>query len=229
MLKVKKVAKTYKNGVNALYSIDLVVEEGEFVYIIGSTGSGKSTLTKLINGEEKPTSGTIEVAGIDVGSLKNKHIPKYRRNIGVVFQDYRLIQTKTVFENVFFALEVVGVEKLKARKRVRDVLKLVGLEDKSNSYPHELSGGQQQRAAIARAIANRPSLLIADEPTGNLDPVMSKEIMKILDDINKEENTTILMVTHDFTIVNSMRRRTIRLNSGYIASDFIDGGYNEND
>jgi len=191
MLLMRNVSKTYKNGVNALYNINLTIEQGEFVYIIGPTGSGKSTLIKLLDGEEIPTNGLVEVVGINIGKLRHSKVPMYRRNIGVVFQDYKLLERKTVFENVYFALEAIGTPKAKARQRVREVLHLVGLSDKMKSYPAELSGGQLQRTAIARAIANQPKLLICDEPTGNLDPDMSTGIMLLLEKINREEGATI--------------------------------------
>ena len=206
MLDLKHVSKTYKNGVNALYDVNLKIDQGEFVYIIGPTGSGKSTLIKLLDGEEIPTKGKVEVTGINVGKLKHSKVPLYRRNIGVVFQDFRLLERKTVFENIAFALEVINVPKERIRKRVREVMNLVGLDDKGSSFPQELSGGQQQRVAIARAIANKPKILIADEPTGNLDPQKSDEIMTLLEKINREEKTTILMVTHDITLVNKHRK-----------------------
>ena len=225
MLELKHIAKTYKNGVNALYNINLKIDQGEFVYIIGPTGSGKSTLIKLLDGEEIPTKGKVELAGINVGKLKHSKVPLYRRNIGVVFQDFRLLERKTVFENIAFALEVINVPKERIRKRVREVMNLVGLDDKGNSFPQELSGGQQQRVAIARAIANKPKLLIADEPTGNLDPQKSDEIMTLLEKINREEKTTVLMVTHDITLVNKHRKRTIALEAGHIVADMNDGGY----
>ena len=225
MLELKHIAKTYKNGVNALYNINLKIDQGEFVYIIGPTGSGKSTLIKLLDGEEIPTKGKVEVAGINVGKLKHSKVPLYRRNIGVVFQDFRLLERKTVFENIAFALEVINVPKEKIRKRVREVMNLVGLDDKGNSFPQELSGGQQQRVAIARAIANKPKILIADEPTGNLDPQKSDEIMSLLEKINREEKTTVLMVTHDITLVNKHRKRTIALEAGHIVADMNEGGY----
>ena len=201
------------------------IEQGEFVYVIGATGSGKSTLIKIINSEELPTSGEAIVLGTNVGKLRHRAVPKYRRNIGVVFQDFRLLPNKTVFENVYFALEVLGMRGKEARERVREVLRLTELSDKANAFPSELSGGQQQRTAIARAIANKPNLLIADEPTGNLDPNMSREIMGLLERINEEENTTIIMVTHDDNIVNSFKKRTIILDSGYISADMSQGGY----
>ena len=225
MLILRGASKTYKNGVNALYNIDLTIEQGEFVYIIGPTGSGKSTIIKLLNGEEIPTKGLVEVAGINVGKLKHSKVPLYRRNIGVVFQDFKLLERKTVFENVAFALEVVYQPTIVIRKRVREVLDLVGLSDKHNSYPDELSGGQSQRVAIARAIANNPKVLICDEPTGNLDPEKSREIIALLDKINEEEKTTIVMVTHDLPLVNEYRKRTIALEDGHIVADLISGGY----
>ena len=229
MLELKHIAKTYKNGVNALYNINLKIDQGEFVYIIGPTGSGKSTLIKLLDGEEIPTKGKVEVAGINVGKLKHSKVPLYRRNIGVVFQDFRLLERKTVFENIAFALEVINVPKERIRKRVREVMNLVGLDDKGNSFPQELSGGQQQRVAIARAIANKPKLLIADEPTGNLDPQKADEIMTLLEKINREEKTTVLMVTHDITLVNKHRKRTIALEAGHIVADMNEGGYIKHD
>lgn len=225
MVKLNSVSKKYPNGVNALYDINMSIEQGEFVYVIGATGSGKSTLIKIINSEELPTSGEAIVLGTNVGKLKHRAVPKYRRNIGVVFQDFRLLPNKTVFENVYFALEVLGMRGKEARERVREVLRLTELSDKANAFPSELSGGQQQRTAIARAIANKPNLLIADEPTGNLDPNMSREIMGLLERINDEENTTIIMVTHDDNIVNTFKKRTIILDSGYISADMRQGGY----
>ena len=229
MLELKHVGKTYKNGVNALYNINLKIDQGEFVYIIGPTGSGKSTLIKLLDGEEIPTKGKVEVTGINVGKLKHSKVPLYHRNIGVVFQDFRLLERKTVFENIAFALEVINVPKERIRKRVREVMNLVGLDDKGSSFPQELSGGQQQRVAIARAIANKPKILIADEPTGNLDPQKSDEIMTLLEKINREEKTTILMVTHDITLVNKHRKRTIALEAGHIVADMNEGGYIKHD
>ena len=229
MLDLKHVSITYKNGVNALYDVNLKIDQGEFVYIIGPTGSGKSTLIKLLDGEEIPTKGKVEVAGINVGKLKHSKVPLYRRNIGVVFQDFRLLERKTVFENIAFALEVINVPKEKIRRRVREVMNLVGLDDKGNSFPQELSGGQQQRVAIARAIANKPKLLIADEPTVNLDPQKSDEIMTLLEKINREEKTTVLMVTHDITLVNKHRKRTIALEAGHIVADMNEGGYIKHD
>ncbi len=229
MIDCAHVYKRYKTGTNALYDINLKVDQGEFIYIIGPTGSGKSTLIRLLDGEIAPTKGSVKVVGIDVGNLKNSQVPIYRRNIGVVFQDYKLLPQKTVAENVSYALEVIGLKKKMVKKRVEDVLRLVGLSDKAGSFPRELSGGQQQRVAIARAIANRPKVLIADEPTGNLDPAKSTEIMALLDKIHKEYGTTILMVTHDLTIVNRFRKRTVVLEHGHIVADLAEGGYVQHD
>lgn len=229
MITLNNVFKTYKNGVNALYDVNLQIKQGEFVYIIGPTGSGKSTLIKLLDGEEIPTKGNVEVVGINIGKLKHSKVPLYRRNIGVVFQDFRLLEAKTVFENISYALEVISMKKDIIRHRVREVMNLVGLDDKGNAFPTELSGGQQQRVAIARAIANKPKVLIADEPTGNLDPVKSDEIMMLLEKINREEGTTVLMVTHDITLVNKHRKRTIVLENGHVAADLQEGGYIKHD
>ena len=229
MIQLENVSKSYKNGVHALRDVTLYIEEGEFVYIIGPTGSGKSTLIKLLDGEEVPQQGTVMVANTNVGKLKHKKVPIYRRNIGVVFQDFRLLPTLTIFENIAFALEVIGLDKAKIRKRVREVLELVSLSDKARSFPNELSGGQQQRATIGRAIANRPKVLIADEPTGNLDPEMSREIMELLEKINEEEKTTVVMVTHDSNLVNQYKKRTIALEEGYVVADIQKGGYLEHD
>ncbi len=237
MIKFDKVSKTYRNGTHALYDISLDIKDGEFVYIIGETGSGKSTMIKILDGEELPTGGDVIVTGINiekkknnkkdngvnVGKLKKRKVPLYRRNIGVVFQDYRLLPKKTVFENVAYAMEVVDTPKDKLRPRVREVLKLVGLSDKANSFPNEISGGQQQRTAIARAIANKPKILIADEPTGNLDPKKSNEIIKLFEKINREENTTILIVTHDIETVRKHPKRTIEIKNGHIVRDKADG------
>lgn len=225
MIYLENVSKSYKNGVHALENINLQINDGEFVYIIGPTGSGKSTLIKLLDGEEIPTSGVVSVEGIDVGKLKHRKVPYYRRNIGVVFQDFRLLPNLTIFENISFALEAIGKDKVEIRRRVREVLELVDLVDKGRSFPDQLSGGQQQRATIARAIANKPKVLIADEPTGNLDPEKSSEILELLEKINQEENTTILMVTHDINLVNKYKKRTISLEQGNVNADSAKGGY----
>lgn len=230
MIFLSNVSKEYKKtGVRALNNITIHIKEGEFVYIIGPTGSGKSTLIKLLDGEEIPDSGRVEVAGVNVGKLKHRQVPFYRRKIGVVFQDFRLLPKLTVFENIAFALEVVGKNRREIRARVREVLRLVDLESKAKSLPSELSGGQQQRVVIGRAIANSPKVLIADEPTGNLDPDKSKEIIQLLEKINEEEGTTILMVTHDSNIVDTIKKRTIALESGYMVADLMEGGYIKHD
>lgn len=229
MIHLDNVSKVYKNGVHAIKNMSLHIDEGEFVYIIGPTGSGKSTFIKLLDGEEIPDSGKVMVADIDVGALKHKKVPYYRRNIGVVFQDFRLLQNLTVFENIAFAMEVLGEPKATIRRRVREVLRLVSLEDKAKAFPKQLSGGQQQRATIGRAIVNRPKVLIADEPTGNLDPQMSNEIIDLLEKINKEEGTTIVMVTHDINLVEAHKKRTIALEEGFVVADIMKGGYIKHD
>ena len=229
MIQCNHVYKRYKNGTNALYDINLSVDQGEFVYVIGPTGSGKSTLIKLMDAEEMCTKGNVKVVGIDVGELSKRQIPIYRRNIGVVFQDYKLLPHLTVFENIAYALEVIGMKKAQIRKRTTEVMKVVGLSEKGNSFPKELSGGQQQRVAIARAIANRPKVLIADEPTGNLEPAKSDEIMDLLQEINQRYGTTVVMVTHDITLVNKYRKRTIVLEQGHIVADRSEGGYVRHD
>ena len=225
MIQLENVSKSYKNGVHALRNINLTIEDGEFVYIIGPTGSGKSTLIKLLDGEELPAAGDVIVNDVNVGKLKHSKVPYYRRNIGVVFQDFRLLPALTIFENISFALEVIGMDKRDIRRRVREVQELVSLSYKARAFPNQLSGGQQQRATIGRAIANHPKVLIADEPTGNLDPEMSKEIMELLEKFNMVEQTTVVMVTHDSTLVNDFKKRTISLEEGYIVADMMKGGY----
>lgn len=224
VIKMSNVVKTYKTGVTAIHNLNLDIDKGDFVFIIGSTGCGKSTLIKMIYREEKPTSGKIIVGGLDVAKIRNSKVYKIRRKIGVVFQDFKLLNKSTVYENVAFALEVLGTPKDEIHTKVLKVLDLVGLKHKANNYPHELSGGEQQRVAIARSIVNGPKLLICDEPTGNLDPETSLEIMKVLDEINKM-GTTIIMVTHDIDIVNKMNKRTILLDSGRILKDYEKGTY----
>lgn len=196
MIECEHVYKQYKNGTNALYDVNFSVKQGEFVYIIGPTGSGKSTLIKLLDGEELPTKGNVEVVGINVGELKRKQVPIYRRNIGVVFQDFRLLPTKTVYENIAYALEVINMKKPQIKKRVDEVLDVVSLKEKKTSFPHELSGGQQQRIAIARAIASNVDLIFADEPTGNLDSATEEEIIKIFKMLTSEFGKTVIVVTH---------------------------------
>ena len=226
MIKLTNVTKIYKTGVRALNDVNLTIEPGEFVYVIGTTGAGKSTFIKLLYREEKTNiQEKVEVVGQDVSKIKNSKVPYFRRNIGVVFQNFRLLPKKTVFENVAYALEVIDTPRVEIRRRVRATLELVGLEDKVNAFPHELSGGQQQRVAIARAIVNRPKVLIADEPTGNLDPETSKEIINVLMRINEEQGTTVLVVTHDQKIVQEHKKRTILMEDGCINADTSLGGY----
>lgn len=225
MIHLENVTKVYRTGVRAINDLSLTIGPGEFVYVIGPTGAGKSTFIKLLYREEVATSGTVIVAGVDVTHLRNKKVPYFRRNIGVVFQNYRLLPKKTVFENVAFALEVTDTPRKLIRANVRRTLALVGLETKANSFPHELSGGEQQRVAIARAIVNRPKVLIADEPTGNLDPETSKGIIELLLKINEVNNTTVLVVTHDIVVVQEYKQRTISIENGCVREDTSIGGY----
>ena len=214
---MKNVYKTYPNGVGAIFNLNLSIEKGDFVFIIGGSGSGKSTLIKMLYREEKPSRGEIILGGVNVGKLRNSRVYRLRRLIGVVFQDYKLLPKLTVYENVAFALEVTGADSKLIRK--------VGLKHKAKEYPDKLSGGEQQRVAIARAVVNRPKILICDEPTGNLDPTISMEIMEILDKINKEYGTTILMVTHDIDIVKRMKKRVIVLKEGRLEKDYKKGSF----
>ena len=225
MIKLENVTKVYKTGVRAVNNMNVNIGPGEFVYVIGPTGAGKSTFIKLLYREEKATSGKVIVAGEDVSKIKDRKVPYFRRNIGIVFQNFRLLPKKTVFENIAFALEVTDTPKVEIRKKVRRTLELVGLEDKANAFPHELSGGQQQRVAIARAIVNNPKVLIADEPTGNLDPDTSVEIIELLERINEVNHTTILVVTHDKEIVQKYKKRTILIEDGCIKTDTSVGRY----
>ena len=222
---MRNVYKTYPNGVGAIFNLNLSIERGDFVFIIGGSGSGKSTLIKMLYREEKPSRGEIILGGVNVGKLRNSRVYKLRRLIGVVFKDYKLLPKLTVYENVAFALEVTGADSKLIRKRVIDVLGKVGLKHKAKEYPDKLSGGEQQRVAIARAVVNRPKILICDEPTGNLDPTISMEIMEILEKINKEYGTTILMVTHDIDIVKKMKKRVIVLKDGRLEKDYKKGSF----
>lgn len=224
LIRVRNVKKQYKNGVIAIHDISLNIEKGDFVFIIGPTGCGKSTLGKMLYREERPTEGEIIVGGLNVAKLKNRRVFKLRRKIGVVFQDFKLLQKQTVYENVAFALEVFGAPKAEIHSKVLKVLDLVGLKNKAKNYPTQLSGGEQQRVAIARAIVNGPKLLICDEPTGNLDEGTSREIMKVLEEINKL-GTTIIMVTHDTELVERSKKRVVLLDSGRILKDFAKGTY----
>ena len=225
LIEFKNVTKQYKNGVTALYDLNLDIEKGDFVFIIGGSGSGKSTLIKLLYREEKPSKGTILLGGIRVEKLRNRSVYKLRRKLGIVFQDYRLLPKLTVYENVAFALEAIGEKKSNIRPKVLKSLELVGLKGRIRDYPENLSGGEQQRVAIARAIVNEPRVLICDEPTGNLDPMMSLEIVQLLADINEKEGTTVLMVTHDKDIVNKMQKHVIALREGHLFKDYKKGDY----
>ncbi|MBQ2987415.1 MAG: cell division ATP-binding protein FtsE [Tyzzerella sp.] len=218
MIELKEVTKEYAKGIAALNGVSLKIEQGEFVFIVGDSGSGKSTLIRLLLKELEPTSGKITVMGKDLGKLKHKAIPYYRRKMGVVFQDFRLLQDRNVYENIAFALRVTETPTRVLKKKVPAALSLVGLAQKYKSNPKELSGGEQQRVAIARAIVNEPSILLCDEPTGNLDPVNSWEIMKLLDEAN-QRGTTVVVVTHNHEIVEAMKKRVITMQKGNIVSD----------
>lgn len=225
MIRFEKVTKIYpKTEQPALNQVDLNVEKGEFVFLVGLSGSGKSTFLRLVLREEKPTSGTIHVAGKDLANLPHSKVPELRRQVGTVFQDFRLLNNKTVFENVAFTLHVLGYSKKEIAREVPEVLELVGLAEKTDRLPGELSGGEQQRVAIARAYVSHPAILIADEPTGNLDPATSVGIMKLLDRINRD-GTTVVMATHDSGIVDQMRKRVIELDSGNVVRDQVRGVY----
>ncbi|MNJ41824.1 Cell division ATP-binding protein FtsE [compost metagenome] len=224
LIEMQDVWKTYPNGTHALRGVSVKIDRNEFVYLVGPSGAGKSTFMKLIYREEIPTKGQISVNGFNIGKLKPRKIPYVRRNIGVIFQDFRLLPKLTAYENVAFALEVIEAPKKVIKKRVMEVLDLVGLKNKANRDPSQLSGGEQQRVAIARAIVNNPSVIIADEPTGNLDPETSWGIMQLLDEINFR-GTTIVMATHNKEIVNSMRKRVIAIEHGHIVRDELRGDY----
>ena len=225
LIRISDVQKTYKTGTVALYDFNLGISKGEFVFVIGASGSGKSTLIKMLYREEKPDKGSIIIGGINVAKLRNRKVYMLRRKIGVVFQDFKLLPKLTVYENVAFALEVFAMDKKQIYKRVMEVLELVGLKNKVRQYPDQLSGGEQQRVVIARAIVNNPKLLICDEPTGNLDPVTSMEIMNVLEDVNAL-GTTIIMATHDLEIVKKMNKRVIVIEEGRLVKDYEKGTYN---
>ncbi len=218
MIEFRDVHKTYETGNEALRGIDIAIDDGEFVFIVGASGAGKSTFLKLIMREEVATSGEVVVSNFKLSKLKKRQIPYLRRAMGIVFQDFRLIDTMTVFDNVAFAMRVVGASHREIRRRVPYVLGLVGLQDKSKNFPPELSGGEQQRVGLARALVNNPSLIIADEPTGNIDPELSYEIMELLTEINRR-GTTVLVVTHDHELVKSFGRRVIQIHQGLVVSD----------
>ncbi len=225
MIVFNDVSKIYdKKKSYALKNINITIDDSEFVFLIGSSGAGKSTLIKLLQSEITPTSGNLTVNGINTSTLSGRTLPKYRRKIGMIFQDFRLLNNKTVYENIAFAMEILGSPSKVIKKDVKQVLELVGLENKEKSYPNELSGGEQQRISIARAIINRPSLLIADEPTGNLDAKNSMQIINLLDAINSH-GTTVIVATHDKEIVNKIEKRVIKIENGEILSDIQKGKY----
>ncbi len=225
MIDLKEVTKTYETGTHALNGIDLHIDDGEFVFLVGQSGSGKSTIIKLLTGELRPTSGSILVNGYQLESIKRSSVPYLRRTLGVIFQDFRLIENKTVYENVAFAMRVIGAAPKEIKKRVPYVLELVGLENKARRLPKELSGGEQQRVAIARALINNPTMIIADEPTGNLDPARSFEIMLLLEQINAL-GTTVMVVTHEKALVDRFTKRVVAIDEGKVISDGMDGYYN---
>ena len=224
MISLQRVTKIYRNGVTALDDVSVEIDKGEFVFVVGPSGSGKSTMIRLLLKQEEATNGDVYVAGKNLSKVTSFKVPHLRRNVGTVFQDYKLLQDKTAFENVAFALEVIGKAKHVIDQRVPEILEYVGLGEKLNAFPDELSGGEQQRVSIARAFVNRPLILIADEPTGNLDPGTGEGIMRLLDRINKT-GTTVVMATHDQRIVNTMRKRVIQLDRGVIVRDQARGVY----
>ena len=218
MVEFRNVSKTYDNGTEALRNVSLNIDKGEFVFVVGASGSGKSTFLKLIMHEETPNSGEIIVNGRKLSTVRHRDVPYLRRTMGIVFQDFRLIDKMTVFENVAFAMHVVGASPRSIRKRVPYILSLVGLQDKARCYPTELSGGEHQRVGLARALVNNPSLIIADEPTGNIDPTLSYEIVDLLNEINRR-GTTVIMVTHEHTLVKRFHRRVVEINNGCVVAD----------
>ena len=225
LIVIKDLEKKYKTGVTAIYDFDLNVKKGDFIFVIGSSGSGKSTLIKMLYREEKPTQGSIMLGGVNVAKLRNRKVYKIRRKIGIVFQDFKLLPKLTVYENVAFALEILGLPAKEIREKTLKALEEVGLKNRAKNYPDQLSGGEQQRVAIARAIVNEPKLLLCDEPTGNLDPDTSWEIMKVLEKINNN-GTTIIMATHDKEMVNRMKKRVLVIEGGKLKKDYEKGKYN---
>ncbi len=226
MIEFSGVSMTYyeETTTQALKDINLKIEDGEFVFIIGDSGAGKSTLIRLLLGEERPTEGTITVDGIDVGKIPNRRLPRYRRHFGVIFQDFRLLKDYNVYENIAYAQRIISASPRAMKRRIPKLLAMIGLEDKAKSYPGQLSGGEQQRVAIARAVINGPFYLLADEPTGNLDPANSEEVMKLLQRFNST-GTTVIVVTHDAPMVDRFRKRVIAMRDGCIVSDVQEGGY----
>ena len=227
LINIKNVNVRYKNGVTAIYDLNVKIKKGDFVFVIGGSGSGKSTFIKMLYREVKPSEGQIILGGINVAKLRNSKVYKLRRRLGIVFQDYRLLPKLTVYENVAFTLEVIGTKKKEIKTRTLKAIELVGLKAKTRNYPDQLSGGEQQRVAIARAIVNNPKLLICDEPTGNLDPEMSMDIVKVLEKINQATGTTIIMATHDKEIVNKMKKRVLVLKDGRLVKDYEKGKYDD--
>ena len=224
MIEFNEVVKNYSPETQALRGITMQIEDGEFAFLVGPSGSGKSTIIKLITGELKPTSGTVHVNGYSLERIRKREIPYLRRTVGVVFQDFRLITNKTVYENLAFAMRAVGAGKKEIQERIPYILELVGMEDKANRHPNELSGGEKQRLAIARALVNNPSTIIADEPTGNLDPALALEIMVLLQEINNL-GTTVLVVTHAQELVDRFEKRVIAIDEGVVVHDGMDGYY----
>ena len=224
MIELTNVVKTYDIGTKALRGVSMKIEDGEFVFLVGPSGSGKSTIIKILTAELQPTEGSVNVNGFALEKIRSRAIPYLRRTLGVIFQDFRLIENKTVYDNVAFAMRVIGASEKEIKKRVPYVLELVGLENKGRRLPNELSGGEQQRVAIARALVNNPSVIIADEPTGNLDPARSLEIMMLLEQINAL-GTTVMVVTHEKELVNRFTKRVVAINEGLIISDGMDGYY----
>ena len=224
MIEIKNLTKTYEKSSRALKNVNITIEDGEFVFVTGRSGSGKSTLMKILLKEVEPTSGCVIVNDMDLGKMPRSYVPKYRRRLGVVFQDFRLLKDKTVYENVAFAQRVIGVSSRRIRESVPQMLKMVGLSSKYKSFPRQLSGGEQQRVAIARALINKPEVLLADEPTGNLDPQNAMEIMRLLDEINRQ-GTTVIVVTHSRDLVNTMQKRVITIEKGVVVSDEEESGY----
>ena len=224
MIEISKLTKTYEKSSRALKDVSLTIDDGEFVFITGRSGSGKSTLLRILLKEVEPTSGRVVVNDMDLGRMPRRYVPKYRRQLGVVFQDFRLLKDRNVYENVAFAQRVIGFSGRKIRESVPEMLRMVGLSSKYKSFPHQLSGGEQQRVAIARALINRPAILLADEPTGNLDPHNAMEIMGLLEEINRQ-GTTVVVVTHSSEIVNMMRKRVITIQRGIVVGDEKESGY----
>ena len=224
MIEISKLTKTYEKSSRALKDVSLTIDDGEFVFITGRSGSGKSTLLRILLKEVEPTSGRVVVNDMDLGRMPRRYVPKYRRQLGVVFQDFRLLKDRNVYENVAFAQRVIGVSGRKIRESVPEMLRMVGLSSKYKSFPHQLSGGEQQRVAIARALINRPAILLADEPTGNLDPHNAMEIIGLLEEINRQ-GTTVVVVTHSSEIVNMMRKRVITIQRGIVVGDEKESGY----